>query len=81
MTTLAPGPTSAMRSACRAMEAIVVNAASAGPTPSGTAAQSSPGTAWNSAWLALPAPPVATSCPGRTLVTAGPASTTRPAAE
>ena len=39
-------------------------------TPAGTGAQSSPGTAWNSAWFALPAPPVATSWPGRIPVTA-----------
>ncbi len=63
------------------MAAIVANAASSAGTPSGTGAHSSPGTAWNSAWFALPAPPVATSCPGRTPVTAAPASSTMPAAE
>ena len=63
------------------MAAIVVNAASPAGTPSGTVAHSRPGTAWNSAWLALPAPPVATSWPGRTPVTAAPASSTMPAAE
>ena len=79
--TFAPGPTSAMRSPCKAMDAIVVKAASWTLTHPGTGAQSSPGTAWNSAWFAFPAPPVATSWPGRTPVTARPTSTTTPAAE
>ena len=69
-TTLDPGPASASRSPCSAIDAIVVNAASWALTPAGTGAQSSPGTAWNSAWFALPAPPVATSWPGRIPVTA-----------
>ncbi len=80
-TTLAPGPASASRSPCSAMAATVANAASWAGTPSGTAAHSRPGTAWNSAWLALPAPPVATSWPARRPLTAEPTSTTMPAAE
>ena len=80
-TTFEPGPASAIRSACSAMAAIVVNAASRGSTPAGTGAHSRPGTTWNSAWLAFPAPPVTTSWPGLTPVTAEPASSTTPAAE
>ncbi len=60
-TTLAPGPTPDRRSACSGMDASVANAASSAGTPSGATAHSRPGTAWNSAWQAWPAPPVATS--------------------
>ena len=66
-----PGPTPDRRSACSGMDARVANAASSGGTRSGTTAHSRPGTAWNSAWLALPAPPVATSWPGRDPVDGG----------
>ena len=80
-TTLEPGPASARRRPCSAIEATVVNAASFAGTPSGTGTHSSPGTAWNSAWLAFPAPPVATSWPARSPLTIEPTSTTSPAAE
>ncbi len=80
-TTFDPGPASARRSPCSAIDASVVNAASLALTPAGTGAQSSQGTAWSSAWFALPAPPVATSWPGRIPVTAAPAARTTPAAE
>ena len=80
-TTLAPGPAPDRRSACSGMDASVANAASCAGTRSGTTAHSRPGTAWNSAWLALPAPPVATSWPTLIPSTAAPTSTATPAAE
>ncbi len=78
--TFAPGPTSARRRPCSAIEATVAKAASAAGTPAGTGAHSRPGTACASAWLAHPAPPVATSCPAVMPWTIPPTSTTTPAA-
>jgi hypothetical protein len=77
--TLSPSLTSATRTPCKAIEAIVVSAAASIGTPSGTLAQRLPGTLTSVAWFAWPAPAQATRSPTAMSRTEAPVSTTTPA--
>ena len=70
------------RTACRAMAPSVPKLASSSVTPSGIAARRFSGTAFSSAWLAMPAPAMATRSPTRNRPSSpAPTATTSPAAE